>query len=60
VDIPPLCLLPHRDREHADVPAEQRIVLTEDFGRRVQMSGDRFTSLVADAKDGKLDGIALS
>ncbi len=35
------------------VPAEQRIVLTEGFGRRVQMSGDRFTSIVVGVKDGK-------
>ncbi|MFV0132126.1 hypothetical protein ACLGIH_02460 [Streptomyces sp. HMX87] len=41
-----------------DAPADRRIVLTDDFGRRVQMSADQFASLVADAKAGKLDGIA--
>ncbi|MFF4249821.1 hypothetical protein ACFY1L_01260 [Streptomyces sp. NPDC001663] len=40
-------------------PAERRIVLTDDFGQRVQMSADQFSSLVDDAKNGKLDGIAL-
>jgi hypothetical protein len=40
-------------------PAEQRIILTDDFGRRVQMSADQFSSIVTDAKAGKLDGITL-
>ncbi|MCX5250606.1 hypothetical protein OG895_36320 [Streptomyces sp. NBC_00201] len=40
-------------------PAEQRIILTDDFGQRVQMSAAQFSSLVDDAKNGKLDGIAL-
>ncbi|MFC8872322.1 hypothetical protein ACFUAC_32505 [Streptomyces sp. NPDC057148] len=39
-------------------PAEQRIVLTDDFGQRVQMSADQFSSLVEEAKRGGLDGIA--
>ncbi|MFF4212036.1 hypothetical protein ACFYZE_22305 [Streptomyces sp. NPDC001796] len=39
--------------------ADRRIVLTDDFGQRVQMSADQFSSLVDDAKAGKLDGIAL-
>lgn len=42
----------------AGAPAERRIVLTDDFGQRVQMSADQFSSLVADAKAGKLDGIS--
>ncbi len=41
-------------------PAERRIVLTDDFGQRVQMSADQFSSLVADAKSGKLDDIATA
>jgi hypothetical protein len=41
-----------------NAPAEQRIVLTDDFGQRVQMSAGQFSSLVNDAKAGKLDGIA--
>ncbi|MFR9795677.1 hypothetical protein ACL02U_07165 [Streptomyces sp. MS06] len=43
----------------ADAPAERRIVLTDDFGQRVQMSADQFSSLVVDAKAGRLDGVAL-
>ncbi|MEV6736387.1 MULTISPECIES: hypothetical protein [unclassified Streptomyces] len=38
---------------------DRRIILTDDFGQRVQMSADQFSSIVADAKAGKLDGIAL-
>ncbi|SDM40276.1 hypothetical protein SAMN04487981_101400 [Streptomyces sp. cf386] len=38
-------------------PAERRVVLTDDFGQRVQMSADQFSSLVEEAKSGKLDGI---
>ncbi|MFI7402564.1 hypothetical protein ACIBW9_19205 [Streptomyces sp. NPDC049541] len=40
-------------------PAEQRIILTDDFGQRVQMSADQFSHLVSEAKAGKLDGIAV-
>jgi hypothetical protein len=39
-------------------PAERRVVLTDDFGQRVQMSADQFSSLVEEAKAGKLDGVA--
>ncbi|MFJ1735669.1 hypothetical protein [Streptomyces sp. NPDC088254] len=39
-------------------PAERRVLLTDDFGQRVQMSADQFASLVEEAKAGKLDGIA--
>jgi hypothetical protein len=42
-----------------DAPAEQRIVLTDDFGRRIQMSADQFSSIITDAKAGKLDGVGL-
>ncbi|MFF7881781.1 hypothetical protein ACH40F_16365 [Streptomyces sp. NPDC020794] len=39
-------------------PADRRIVLTDDFARRVQMNTDQFSSLIDEAKSGKLDGIA--
>ncbi|WP_299536170.1 hypothetical protein [uncultured Streptomyces sp.] len=39
-------------------PAERRIVITDDFGQRVEMSADQFGSIVADAKAGKLDTVA--
>lgn len=38
-------------------PAERRVLLTDDFGQRVQMSADQFASLVEEAKAGKLDGV---
>lgn len=41
-----------------DAPAERRVVLTDDFGQRVQMSEDQFQDLVAQAKSGKLDLLA--
>ncbi|MFT9785188.1 hypothetical protein ACMZ5E_02940 [Streptomyces rhizosphaericola] len=34
---------------------ERRIVITDDFGQRVQMSADQFGSLVEEAKAGRLD-----
>ncbi|MDF3291439.1 hypothetical protein [Streptomyces silvisoli] len=37
--------------------ADRRVVLTDDFGQRVQMSADQFSSLVEDAKAGRLDGV---
>ncbi|MFJ4283422.1 hypothetical protein [Streptomyces massasporeus] len=41
-------------------PAERRVLLTDDFGQRIQMSTDQFASLVEEAKAGKLDGIATA
>lgn len=41
-------------------PAERRVVLTDDFGQRAEMSADQFGSLVEEAKAGKLDGIAIA
>ncbi|MCX5107792.1 hypothetical protein OOK13_04525 [Streptomyces sp. NBC_00378] len=38
-------------------PAEQRIVITDDFGHRIRMSADQFGSIVEDAKAGKLDSV---
>ncbi|SEL53386.1 hypothetical protein [Streptacidiphilus jiangxiensis] len=39
-------------------PAERRVVLTDDFGQRIQMSADQFASLVEEAKAGHLDSAA--
>ncbi|GHB28156.1 hypothetical protein EES45_34165 [Streptomyces sp. ADI97-07] len=36
-------------------PAERRIVITDDFGQRVEMSADQFGSLVEEAQAGHLD-----
>lgn len=38
-------------------PADQRIVLTDDFGSRVRMSSEQFGDMVAQAKSGALDTI---
>ncbi|MGP2438337.1 hypothetical protein [Streptomyces sp. JW3] len=41
-------------------PAERRVLLTDDFGQRVEMSTVQFASLVEEAKAGNLDGIATA
>jgi hypothetical protein len=38
-------------------PADQRIVLTDDFGSRVRMSTAQFADMVAQAKSGALDTV---
>lgn len=38
-------------------PADQRIVLTDDFGCQVRMSADQFADMVTQAKSGALDSI---
>ena len=42
----------------SSAPVDRRVVLTDDFGQRVQMSSDQFAALVAEAKEGNLDSIA--
>jgi hypothetical protein len=34
---------------------DRRIVITDDFGHRVQMSADQFQVLVEEARSGRLD-----
>ncbi|SDE59377.1 hypothetical protein [Streptomyces griseoaurantiacus] len=41
-------------------PPERRVRLTDDFGQRIQMSAEQFSSLVTEAKAGKLDGIVTA
>ncbi|MFK0121091.1 hypothetical protein [Streptomyces sp. NPDC090994] len=41
-------------------PAECRVLLSDDFGQRVEMSAVQFASLVQEAKAGKLDGTATT
>ncbi|MFE3518968.1 hypothetical protein [Streptomyces sp. NPDC059166] len=36
---------------------DRRIVITDDFGQRVQMSADQFGSIVEEAKAGNLDPV---
>jgi hypothetical protein len=38
-------------------PAEQRVVLTDDFGSQVRMSAGQFGDLLAQAKSGALDTV---
>ena len=38
-------------------PVEQRVVLTDDFGQRIQMSMAQLSVLVSDVKGGVLDGL---
>ncbi|MEV0382110.1 hypothetical protein [Nonomuraea sp. NPDC050643] len=40
-------------------PEERQVVITDDFGQRVEMSLDQFASVVAAAKSGALDSLAL-
>ena len=38
-----------------DAPPERTIVITDDFGQRVQMSADQFAVLIEEARSGRLD-----
>jgi hypothetical protein len=38
-----------------EAPPERRIVITDDFGQRVQMSADQFQVLLEEARSGRLD-----
>ncbi|MCQ4079392.1 hypothetical protein NGB36_01915 [Streptomyces sp. RB6PN25] len=40
--------------------SERRVVITDDFGQRIQMSADQFSSLIEEAKAGHLDGVATA
>ncbi|MEU7941995.1 hypothetical protein [Microbispora bryophytorum] len=44
----------------ASAPAERQVVITDDFGQKVEMSLDRLGSLVEAAKTGALDDLALT
>jgi hypothetical protein len=41
-------------------PVERRVVITDDFGQRVEMSADQFGSIVEEAKAGKLDAVTAA
>jgi len=38
-----------------DAPPERKIVITDDFGQRVQMSADQFSVLLEEARSGRVD-----
>jgi hypothetical protein len=47
------CGCPELLVDHA-APPEQRIVITDDFGQRVQMSADQLQVLIEEARSGRL------
>jgi len=50
------CGCPELFIDHAALP-ERRVVITDDFGQRVQMSADQFQVLVEQARSGSLDEV---
>ena len=50
------CGCPELFVDHAAAPG-RRIVITDDFGQRVQMSADQFQVLVEQARAGLLDEV---
>jgi hypothetical protein len=48
------CGCPELLADH-EAPPERRIVFTDDFGQRVQMSEDQLRVLIDDARSGRLD-----
>ena len=50
------CGCPELLIDHAASP-DRRIVITDDFGQRVQMSADQFQVLVEQARSGHLDEV---
>lgn len=40
-----------------NAPPERRVVITDDFGQRVQMSLAQFRTIVESAKEGRLDEV---
>ena len=41
-------------------PEDRQVIITDDFGQRVEMSLDQFGSIVEMAKNGSLDNLALT
>ena len=48
------CGCPELFIDHA-AAEDRRIVITDDFGQRVQMSADQFLALIEEARSGRLD-----
>jgi hypothetical protein len=48
------CGCPELFVDHEAAP-ERRIVITDDFGQRVQMSADQFQVLIEEARSGRLE-----
>jgi hypothetical protein len=43
-----------------DAPGERRVVITDDFGQRIQMSLGQLADLITDVKAGVLDRLTVS
>ncbi len=43
-----------------DAPAERRVVMTDDFGQRIEMGVDQFRDLLEHARSGALDEAVLA
>ncbi|HEY8200029.1 MAG TPA: hypothetical protein VII47_01610 [Actinomycetota bacterium] len=43
-----------------DAPAERRVVMTDDFGQRIEMGADQFHELLERARSGALDEAMLT
>ncbi|MEU8250843.1 hypothetical protein [Nonomuraea sp. NPDC048916] len=52
------CGCPELFVDHA-APEDRQVIITDDFGQRVEMSRDQFSSIVEAAKSGALDNLAL-
>jgi hypothetical protein len=50
------CGCPELFVDHA-APPERRILITDDFGQRVQMSAGQFQVLIDEARSGRLDEV---
>jgi hypothetical protein len=50
------CGCPELFLDH-NAPPERRVVITDDFGQRVQMSLAQFRTIVESAKEGQLDEV---
>ena len=43
-----------------DAPEERRVVITDDFGQRIQMSLDQLRTIVEQARSGALDEVLVA
>jgi hypothetical protein len=53
------CGCPELFLDH-DAPADKHVVITDDFGQRIQMSLEQLQVLIADVKAGTLDVLAAA
>lgn len=44
----------------SDAGQERRVVITDDFGQRIEMSGEQFADMIAQARSGALDAGAAA